>query len=149
MTMERALVNSAVDMHGALVQQAEEPGLAKVPAVDPAAAPATYSAGGANGVRTKPPSEDGHGRKVTELRLELDRLSLEQSLADFEVANARVVDLTQRLVDAAEEIRSLRTELDNVRRAQGTLEAELSRTRSTKAYRFAEKVWELRRALNV
>ena len=142
MTMERALVNSAVDVQGALVQQAEEPGLAKVPAVDPAAI-------GANGVRAKPPSEEGHGRKVTELRLELDRLSLEQSLADFEVANARVVDLTQRLVDAAEEIRSLRTELDNLRRAQGTLEAELSRTRSTKAYRFAEKVWELRRALNV
>ena len=134
-------------MHGGLVEQAEEPGLAKIPAVDPApAAPATN---GANGARPKPTTEDDHGRKVTELRLELDRLSLEQALADFEVANARVVDLTQRLVDAAEEIRSLRTELDNVRRAQGTLEAELSRTRSTKAYRFAEKVWELRRALNV
>jgi hypothetical protein len=137
-------------MHGALAQQAEEPALTKVPAVEPApVAPAANGVGSAHGVRPKPPSEDGHGRKVTELRIELDRLSLEQTLADFEVANARVVDLTQRLVDAAEEIRSLRIELDNLRSAQGRLEAELSRTRSTKAYRFAEKVWELRRALNV
>jgi exonuclease VII small subunit len=141
-------------MQGAAVQQAGDPGAASAPGVDgtPAGSAvhgANGAGNGANGTRARPTVEDGRGRKVTELRLELDRLSLEQSLADFEVANARVMDLTQRLADAAQEIRSLRTELDDLRRAQGSLEAELSRTRSTKAYRFAEKVWELRRALNV
>ncbi len=43
---------------------------------------------------------------------ELDRLSLTQALLDFEVANARVTDLTQRLIDASNEIAALRAELD-------------------------------------
>jgi chromosome segregation ATPase len=47
-----------------------------------------------------------------ELSRELDRLSLTQALVDFEVANARVTDLTQRLVDAANEIAALKAELD-------------------------------------
>ena len=48
----------------------------------------------------------------TDLGRELDRLSLTQALLDFEVANARVTDLTQRLVGAANEIAALREELD-------------------------------------
>ena len=38
------------------------------------------------------------------LREEIDRLSLEQALRDFEVANARVVDLTQRLISANDKV---------------------------------------------
>jgi hypothetical protein len=38
----------------------------------------------------------------------LDRLSLRQALLDFEVANARVLDLTSRLVDAQQEVAELR-----------------------------------------
>jgi len=48
----------------------------------------------------------------TDLGRELDRLSLNQALLDFEVANARVTDLTQRLIDASNEIAALRAELD-------------------------------------
>jgi exonuclease VII small subunit len=38
---------------------------------------------------------------------EMDRLSLEQALRDFEIANARVIDLTRRLLEANDQIRSL------------------------------------------
>lgn len=48
----------------------------------------------------------------TDVGRELDRLSLTQALLDFEVANARVTDLTQRLIDASNEIAALRDELD-------------------------------------
>lgn len=43
---------------------------------------------------------------------DMDRLSLEQALIDFEVANKRVIDLTNRLVGALEENRVLRRELE-------------------------------------
>ena len=39
-----------------------------------------------------------------ELERELDRLSVEQALRDFEIANARTIDLTQRLVDLSHEV---------------------------------------------
>ena len=51
----------------------------------------------------------------------VDRLSLEQALRDFEVANRRVVDLTQRLLDATDEARALRTELETLRIAHNQL----------------------------
>jgi len=38
----------------------------------------------------------------------LDRLSLRQALLDFDVANARVTDLTTRLVEAQQELVGLR-----------------------------------------
>jgi len=38
--------------------------------------------------------------------VELDRLSLEQALLDFEVANARVVDLSRRLTNLNRELSS-------------------------------------------
>ena len=59
---------------------------------------------------------------AADLSHELDRLSLNQALLDFEVANARVTDLTQRLMDAADEIAALRAELD--RRNADLLEAQ-------------------------
>ena len=49
--------------------------------------------------------------KIAGLEVELDRLSLEQTLRDFEVANARAVDLTQRLIGLSHEITSLREQL--------------------------------------
>jgi TolA-binding protein len=42
-------------------------------------------------------------------------LSLEQALIDFEIANARVIDLTQRLVEANDETVELRQELELLR----------------------------------
>jgi hypothetical protein len=130
-------------MHGSLAQESQDSEVADIPVDGP-----TPSAAPARG-RSKSAPEDGNGRRVSELRGELDRLSLEQSLIDFDVANARVVDLTQRLIDAAQEVARLRAELDALRVAQAGLQSELAATRSTKAFRIAEKIWELRRALHV
>jgi hypothetical protein len=44
----------------------------------------------------------------------IDRLSLEQALLDVEVANARVIDLTERLTAATAELRSLRQQVSTV-----------------------------------
>jgi len=42
---------------------------------------------------------------------DLDGISLEQALIDFEVANARVIDLTARLTSMSRELLQARTEL--------------------------------------
>ncbi len=47
--------------------------------------------------------------------VDLDGLSLEQALIDFEVANARVLDLTRRLVEQHGEIVRLRSEVEEAR----------------------------------
>ncbi|MCU4185566.1 hypothetical protein K6U06_14450 [Acidiferrimicrobium sp. IK] len=46
---------------------------------------------------------------------QLDSVSLEQALRDFEIANRRVMDLTQRLIDVTEDRRALKTELELLR----------------------------------
>jgi hypothetical protein len=45
----------------------------------------------------------------------VDRLSLEQALVDFEVANARVLDLTHRLTELNRELLDLRSEHERLR----------------------------------
>lgn len=47
----------------------------------------------------------------------IDRLSLEQALLDVEVANARVIDLTERLTASNAELRLLRQQLAPVAQA--------------------------------
>ena len=49
------------------------------------------------------------------LETDMDRLSLQQALVDFEIANRRVIDLTNRLVEALEENRRLKRELELMR----------------------------------
>jgi hypothetical protein len=46
---------------------------------------------------------------------QLDGISLEQSLVDFEVANARVLDLTRRLTSLNAQLMETRTELEQVK----------------------------------
>lgn len=46
---------------------------------------------------------------------DLDGISLEQALIDFEVANARVIDLTARLTSLSKELLQARTELATVK----------------------------------
>lgn len=46
---------------------------------------------------------------------DLDSISLEQALIDFEVANARVIDLTARLTSLSRELLQARTELATVK----------------------------------
>jgi glycine cleavage system pyridoxal-binding protein P len=84
-----------------------------------------------------------------QLQSDMDALSLTQALTDFEVANARVLDLAQRLVEAEAMITQTKTELQELRIEHGALLAEHELMRSSKAYRSAEKVWALRNALRV
>ena len=85
----------------------------------------------------------------SEFERHLDGISLQRALIDFDVANARVIDLTHRYVEATEEIKRLRHDLETLRIQHGSVVAELDRTRSTKAYRIAQRIWALRRALDV
>ena len=48
------------------------------------------------------------------LSREIDALSLRQALLDFEMANARVLDLTARLVESHARVVKLQAELDGV-----------------------------------
>jgi len=57
---------------------------------------------------------------VTRTRARLDTISLEQALKDFEIANARVVDLTQRLLDSERRRADIADELEQLKlRAAG------------------------------
>lgn len=89
--------------------------------------------------------EETEGR----LRDDLDRLSLERALLDFDRANARVIDLTHRYVEATEEIKHLRHDLESLRIEYAKALADLDQMRGTRAFRTAERIWALRRALNV
>ncbi len=70
----------------------------------------------------------------------LDRLSLENALLDVEVANARVADLTARMLELSAELRDSRREVHD-------LALELAALRSNRAYKTAERIWQLRRGL--
>lgn len=78
--------------------------------------------------------------ETADIDREMDRLSLTQALVDFEVANARVTDLTQRLIEAANEIAALRAELD--RRA-----AEVAEVQKAHRSMVESKTWKLARML--
>jgi hypothetical protein len=70
----------------------------------------------------------------------LDQISLDQALLDFEVANARVIDLTKRLVEATDELVLLRHQTELLRR-------EVEAARSSRAYRLAGEARTLIRIL--
>jgi len=53
--------------------------------------------------------------RTTSLTETVDRLSLVQALKDFEVANARVLDLTHRLTDLNQELLELRSDHEKLR----------------------------------
>ena len=60
-----------------------------------------------------PPREESPSQEAFAARV--DALSLEQALLDFEVANARVVDLTHRLTELNRELLDLRSEHERLR----------------------------------
>lgn len=51
-----------------------------------------------------------------EITAAMDALSLEQALLDTELANARVIDLTRRLLEAHAEVERLRGQIDGIER---------------------------------
>jgi hypothetical protein len=81
------------------------------------------------------------------LREEIDRLSLEQALRDFEVANARVVDLTQRLISANDKVVDQQLQLDKLRVELAELRSVHEAMRGSAAFRIATKIWAMRNAL--
>lgn len=83
---------------------------------------------------------------TADLEHELDRLSLSQALRDFEVANARVVDLTQRLVGASKELVAVRQELEMLRREHEELRSTHEQMRRSRAFRLASRIWAIRNA---
>lgn len=83
----------------------------------------------------------------TDLEHELDRLSLAQALRDFDVANARVVDLTQRLIAAGDELAEARRELEELRRQHDELRSTHEQMRRSKAFKLANRIWAVRNAL--
>lgn len=65
-----------------------------------------------------------------ELQQRIDALSLGQALVDFEMANARVLDLTARLVEANERVRRFGRESDAARTALQSVSDDRDRIRT-------------------
>lgn len=82
-----------------------------------------------------------------DLAPEMDRLSLDHALHDFEVANARVVDLTQRLIAASRELAAKREELACLQREHEELRSVYDRMQLSRAFKLANKIWAIRNAL--
>ena len=60
---------------------------------------------------------------------QIDQLNLEQALLDFELANARVIDLTRRLTALTSELLTARQELEEARLALSRANAEVAALR--------------------
>lgn len=70
--------------------------------------------------------------------VDLDGISLTQALQDFDVANARVIDLTKRLTTMNKELLRVTTDLQKARLRNKKLQAELDEVKRSKAYKSAE-----------
>lgn len=83
-----------------------------------------------------------------DITAELDALSLEQALLDAELANARVIDLTRRLLEAHAEVERLRGQLDSLERGElervraerDELAAYKARVTGSRAFKLAQRV---------
>ncbi|NMM25006.1 MAG: hypothetical protein HHJ11_16250 [Phycicoccus sp.] len=85
---------------------------------------------------------------------DFDRLNLEQALIDFEIANARVVDLASRVTALSSELLRLRSEVGDTRLelAQARAESDVLRAqdndmRASLAYRTARMLGDARARL--
>jgi hypothetical protein len=72
---------------------------------------------------------------------DLDRVALTQALRDFEIANTRVLDLTQRLIESERQRKDAENELEHLRLKINTAGHE------TLSYRVAR--WVFHRAREV
>jgi predicted nucleic acid-binding Zn-ribbon protein len=70
--------------------------------------------------------------------VDLDEISLSQALLDFEVANARVIDLTKRLTTMNKELVKATTALQRTQLRNRQLDAELKAIKQSRAFRSAE-----------
>jgi hypothetical protein len=81
------------------------------------------------------------------LTSDLDRVSLEQALRDFEIANARAIDLTQRLVDLSKEVTRLREQVIDAQMQANAARAENDALRASTTFRLVELSTKIRRKL--
>ena len=81
------------------------------------------------------------------LGADLDRLSLEQALKDFEIANGRVIDLTQRLIAAQALSLDRQREIDRLAVELGELGHAYNAMRRSRAFRTADRYWAVLGAL--
>ena len=68
---------------------------------------------------------------------DLDDISLAQALLDFDVANARVIDLTKRLTVLTKELRDTTTLLQKTKLRHAHVSAELKQIKASRAFRTA------------
>jgi hypothetical protein len=81
------------------------------------------------------------------LEREMDRLSTEQALRDFEIANARTIDLTQRLVDLSHEVTRLRAQVVDAQEQAAAARAENEAIRASMTFKLNELSVKIRRRL--
>jgi hypothetical protein len=72
----------------------------------------------------------------------LDEISLEQALLDVDIANARVADLTSRLVSARLEVSEARA--GELRQRVADLEAQLAAIHASRSYALARVIARVR-----
>lgn len=84
------------------------------------------------------------GGNLTE---QLDRLALTQALHDVDVANARVMDLTQRLIGSGRELAAAREELATLRREHDDLRTRHDQMQRSRAFKLANRIWAIRNAI--
>ena len=81
-----------------------------------------------------------------DLGAEMDRLSLSQALHDFDVANARVIDLTQRLIGTGRELAAVREQLASLQREHDALRTTHEQMQRSRAFKLANRIWAIRNA---
>jgi len=81
--------------------------------------------------------------------VDLDALSLEQALIDFEIANERVRDLTYRLIASTHATAELQERVRQAEERLAVLQRERQEVEGTKAYKLARRVWAVREALGI
>jgi len=112
------------------------------------ARPAENSSSGNTGAAA-PKSRNSRASNRSRLERDLDRVSLVQALNDTEAATARVIDLTERLVDARKQISQLRGDLELLRIEHHQYQAEEEAMRNSMAFRMATRIWNIRNAFNL
>ena len=88
--------------------------------------------------------------QATNVGAAMDAVNLERALIDFEIANARVIDLTARLTDFHRDLLATRSELGLAKLKISELEvqaAELAVIKTSSAYRAARKFGNTRASI--
>lgn len=93
-------------------------------------------------LKPDPGAPRDHGADAT-----LDRINLEQALRDFELANRRVLDLSQRVASLHRELLEARTELSLTRIQLGHASRIVDRLRQSRLFPIARAVVRATRAL--